>query len=183
MSIESDTKNKMEEALDHLKKELTGLRSGRANPSMVEGVQVEVYGSQMKIRELATVTTPESRQLLISPFDPQTAGPISKGIQKANLGLNPILENNVIRIQIPPLDEAMRKQIVKQAKEYGEGAKIAIRNSRRDSNTRIKEEKNTGELTEDQVKGEEKKVQKLTDDFCKQVDDLCNSKEKEILTV
>lgn len=183
MSIIDETKTKMQEAVDHLKKELSQLRSGRANPSMLDSVQVEVYGSQMRLKELATVTTPEPRQLLITPFDPQTAGPISKGIEKANLNVQPMLEGNIIRINIPPMDESMRKDIVKQGKKKTEDAKVAIREVRRKSNDTLKKQKADSEITEDEMKKGEKKVQELTDDFCKQVDDLFTVKEKEIMTV
>jgi len=183
MSIADETKSKMQETVDHLKKELSQLRSGRANPSMLDSVQVEVYGSQMRLKELATVTTPEPRQLLITPFDPQTAGPISKGIEKANLNLQPMLEGNIIRINIPPMDESMRKDIVKQGKKKAEDAKVAIREVRRKSNDTLKKQKADSEITEDEMKRGEKKVQELTDDFCKQVDDHFVVKEKEIMTV
>jgi len=183
MSIADETKTKMEDGLEHFKKELNQLRSGRANSSMLDSVQVEVYGSQMRLKELATVTTPESRQLLITPFDPQTAGPISKGIEKANLNLQPMLEGNVIRINIPPMDESMRKDIVKQAKKKAEDAKVAVREVRRKSNDTLKKQKSDSDITEDEMKKGEKKVQELTDDYCKQVDEYFNVKEKEIMTV
>lgn len=183
MSIAAETKSKMTEAVEHLKKELSQLRSGRANPSMLDTVQVEVYGSQMRLKELATVTTPEPRQILITPFDPQTAGPISKGIEKANLNLQPMLEGHLIRINIPPMDEAMRKDIVKQAKKKTEDAKVAVREVRRKSNDLLKKQKGDSEITEDEMKKGEKKVQELTDEYCKEVDELFTVKEKEIMTV
>lgn len=183
MSISAETKSKMTEAVEHLKKELSQLRSGRANPSMLDTVQVEVYGSQMLLKELATVTTPEPRQILITPFDPQTAGPISKGVEKANLNLQPMLEGHFIRINIPPMDEAMRKDIVKQAKKKTEDAKVAVREVRRKSNDLLKKQKGNSEITEDEMKKGEKKVQELTDEYCKEVDELFTLKEKEIMTV
>lgn len=183
MSIVDETKSKMNEALEHLKKELSQLRTGRANPSMLDSVSVEVYGSQMRLKELATVSTPEARQLLITPFDPQTAGPISKSIEKANLNLQPMLEGNIIRINVPPMDESMRKEIVKQGKKKAEDAKVAVREVRRKSNDTLKKQKSASEITEDEVKKGEKRVQELTDEFCKQVDELFAAKEKEIMTV
>ena len=169
--------------MEHFKKELNNLRTGRANPSMFDSIRIEVYGSQMRMRELANVTTPEPRQILITPFDPQTAGPISKSIEKANLNVQPMLEGNVIRINIPPLDESMRKDIVKQGKKKAEDAKVSIREIRRKGNDLIRKQKADGDITEDEVKTGEKKVQELTDDYCKQVDELFNVKEKEIMTV
>ncbi len=183
MSIADETKTKMQEALEHFKKELTQLRSGRANPGMLDSVTIEVYGTQMRIRELANVSTPEARQILITPFDPQTAGPIGKSIEKANLGFQPILEGNLIRINIPPMDESMRKEIVKQGKKKAEDAKVAVREVRRKSNDLVRKQKADSDITEDEVKKAEKSVQELTDDFCKQVDELFAIKEKEIMTV
>ncbi len=173
----------MTEALEHLKKELNLLRSSRANPQMFDALSVEVYGSQMRMKELATVSTPEPRQLLITPFDPQTAGPIAKSIEKANMNVQPILEGHIIRINIPPLDESMRKDIVKQAKKKTEDAKVAIREVRRKSNDTIRRQKSDSEITEDEVKKGEKSVQELTDEYCKNVDGLFIAKEKEIMTV
>lgn len=183
MSIADDTKKEMEKKIEHFKTELKNLRTSRANPGMVEGVMVDVYGSHMRIKELASITAPESRQLLISPFDPQTAGVISKSIEKANLNLQPILDKGVIRINIPPMDESMRKQIVKQGKDKAEAAKISMRDVRRQSNEAIKKESKEGSLTEDEVKKAEKKIQEHTDHFCKEIDKLFEAKEKEIMAV
>ncbi len=179
--IEDEVKNRMNATLEHFKQELKNLRTNRANPGVVEGVSVDVYGTHMKVKELASITTPEARQILISPFDPQTAGAIAKGIEKANLNLQPILEGHSVRINVPPMDESMRKEIVKQGKKKAEDAKIAIRDIRRKSNDTIKNAK--GDLTEDMVKKLEKAIQELTDKFCKQIDDLFSTKEKEIMAV
>lgn len=173
----------MVEALEHFKKELRNLRTGRANPGILDSVTVEVYGTQMRLKELANVSAPEPRQLIISPFDPQTAGSISKGIEKANLNLQPILEGTIIRINVPPMDEAMRKEIVKQGKKKAEEAKVSLREVRRKGNDLVKKLKSDGDITEDEVKRTEKQIQEHTDHFCKEVDDLFNAKEKEILTV
>ena len=182
-SVTDQTKTKMQGALDHFKSELKGLRSNRANPSMLDGVMVEAYGSHMRIKELANVTVPEPRQLLISPFDPQTSAAIAKGIEKANLNLQPVVEGQVVRIMVPPMDESMRKQIVKQGKEKAEAAKIALRDIRRKNNELVRKQKADGTITEDVMKKEEKGIQDLTDKFCKEVDDLFTAKEKEIMTV
>jgi ribosome recycling factor len=178
-----ETKVKMQAALDHFKSELKNLRSNRANPAMLDGVLVEAYGSHMRIKELANVTVPEPRQLLISPFDPQTSGAIAKGIEKANLNLQPVVEGQVIRINVPPMDESMRKQIVKQGKQKAEDSKIALRDIRRKNNELVRKQKADGLITEDVMKKEEKGIQDLTDKFCKEVDDLFTAKEKEIMTV
>ncbi len=173
----------MQATVDHYKTELKNLRSNRANPGMVDGVLVEVYGSQMRLKELANVTVPESRQLLISPFDPQTAGAIAKGIERANLNLQPVVEGHSIRINVPPMDESTRKQIAKQGKQKAEDAKITIREIRRKNNELVRKQKADGIITEDVMKKDEKTIQELTDKFCKEIDDLYTAKEKEILTV
>ncbi len=183
MSVTDQTKAKMVATVDHFKQELKNLRSNRANPGMLEGVTVEVYGSHMRIKELANITTPESRQLLVSPFDPQTTAAIAKGIERANLNLQPVVEGQAIRINVPPMDESMRKEIVKQAKKKAEDGKIVIREIRRKGNEQVKKQKADGEITEDIMKKSEKIIQELTDQYCKEIDTLFTSKEKEILTV
>jgi ribosome recycling factor len=183
MSFEKEVEAKMQATLDHFKQELKNLRSNRANPGMVEGVTVEVYGTHMKIKELANITAPEARQILISPFDPQTTAAVAKGIEKANLNLQPVMEGHQIRINVPPMDLAMRQEIVKQGKKKAEDAKIAFREIRRKGNEQIRKKKADSEITEDILKKIEKAIQDLTDRFCKSVDDLFAAKEKEILAV
>jgi ribosome recycling factor len=183
-SVTEQTKVKMQATLDHFKTTLKSLRTNRASPGMLDNVLVEAYGgASMRIKELANVTTPEPRQLLISPFDPQTAGAIAKGIERANLNLQPLVEGQIIRINVPPMDESMRKQIAKQGKQEVEGAKGAIREIRRKSNDLVRKQKADGLIPEDMMKKEEKGIQDLTDKFCKEIDDLFSAKEKEIMTV
>lgn len=183
MSIEQDTKNKMEKTIEHLREDFRNLRSGRANPGMLDTVVVEAYGSEMKIRDLANVSVGDSRQLVITPYDGQVAGAIAKGIEKANLNLQPILEGNLIRVPVPPMSEEMRKDIVKQAKKRSEEAKVTIREHRRKGNDQAKKEKGDGTLTEDQQKRTEKKIQELTDQYCKEIDQLFHEKEADIMAV
>jgi len=183
MSIMDEAKQNMEKTLEHFADELKHLRTNRPNPSSLEGVSVEVYGTEMKIRDLASVSVADGRQLLVSPFDPQTAGPIGKGIEKANLGLQPVVDGNVVRISIPPMSEEVRKQIAKDAKEKAERAKVTIREHRRKANDLIKKQKSDGEITEDDQKKNEKLIQELTDQFCKKVDEHYSQKEKDILEV
>lgn len=183
MTVLEETKAKMQAALEHFKQELRNLRSNRANPGMLDNVQVEVYGETMRLKELGNITSPESRQLLVTPFDPQTVSAIAKGIERANLNVQPIAERGIIRINIPPMDESTRKQTAKQAKEKAEGAKIVVREIRRKSNEQIHKLEADGIDTEDTMKKNEKKVQELTDQFCKEIDALFVHKEKEILTV
>ena len=161
MSATQATEKKMKETVSHLQEELKHIRTGRADPSMLKNLQVEVYGTQMRLSDIATVTAPEARQLLITPFDPQNAGSIRKGIEKANLNFNPILEAGAIRINIPAMDESMRKEMVKVAKKKAEDSKIAIRNARRDGNEALKNQKSKSEITEDQLKRFETDIQKL----------------------
>jgi len=183
MTIADQTKEKMQSTLEHFKTELRNLRSNRAHPGMVEGVVVEAYGSPMRLKELANITTPESRQILISPFDPQTADAIVKGIDKANINLRAMREGSVIRINVPPMDQAMRQEIVKQGKKKAEDTKIIIREIRRKNNDLVRKQKAEGILTEDVMKKTEKTIQELTDQYCRQIDDLFAAKEKEILAV
>lgn len=183
MSLTDQSKSKMQAAVDHFKIELKNLRTNRANPGMVEGVLVDVYGSQMRLKELGNITTPEPRQILITPFDPQTALAIAKGIEKANLNLQPRVEGSAIRINVPPMDQSVRLTIVKQGKEKAEQAKIVIREIRRTYNDMVRKQKASGEVTEDIMKKTEKTIQELTDQFCREIDHLFASKEKEILAV
>ncbi|MBA3957341.1 MAG: ribosome recycling factor [Parachlamydiaceae bacterium] len=183
MSILDQTKTKMTNAIEHLKEKLKGIRTGRANTGMVDGVTVDVYGTQMRIKELASVTTPEARQILIAPFDANSKGMISKAIEKANLGFMPMVDGNVIRIKIPPMDEKMREDMKKICHKEGEEAKIVIRNLRRDSNEAVRKQKKDSIIGEDEVKKMEKGIQDLTDKFCKECDDLVAKKEKEVSTI
>lgn len=180
MSIKKHAKKEMELALEHLAKELQNIRTGRANPGMVENLPVEVYGAQMKIKEVASITCPESRQLLISPFDQNNSAAIGKSIEKANLGFLPIVEANLVRINIPPMDESLRKEMVKLLHKKREEAKVSVRHVRAKYN---KQAKADSDLTEDDVKHHEKEIQELTDDFCSRVDKACEAKESEISTI
>lgn len=173
----------MKDVIDHFKKELASLRTGRANPNMLDGVMVEVYGSMVPLKNLGNVTTPEARQILIAAYDPATAGPISKAIEKANLGIHPILEGHMVRINVPPLDESMRKKIVEQGKKKAEDAKVSTREVRRKANEQVRKAKADGDITEDEMKKAEKTIQELTDENCKVIDQLFATKQTEILKV
>lgn len=183
MDIADQNKQKMQATVDHYKQELKQLRSNRANPAVLDGVFVEVYGSSVRLREMANITTPEPRQLLITPFDPHNVNAICKGVERANINLLAVANGHTVRINIPPMDEAMRKEIAKQAKKKAEDAKIAIREIRRKNNELARKQKADGTITEDVMKKVEKTVQEQTDKFCKEIDDLYTAKEKEIMTV
>jgi len=182
-NFQDQVKAKMHQSVEHFKQELKNLRTNRANPGMLDGVHVEVYGTSMRIKELANVTTPESRMLLVTPFDHSTTGHIAKAIEKANLGVMPIVDGHNVRITIPPMDEAMRKEIVKIGKKKAEEAKVSIREIRKKSNEQIRSMKTNEEITEDVEKKMEKQVQELTDASCKEIDQLFLAREKEIMTV
>lgn len=183
MSVTDQTKAKMQAAIEHFKQELKNLRTGRANPSILDNVTVEAYGSMMRLKELANVSAPEARQLVVSPFDPQTLHAISKGIERANLNLQPIVDGHVVRINIPPMDESTRKEMVKIGKKKAEETKVSIREIRRKGNEQVRKQKDDGDIAEDLVKKMEKTIQEYTDQFCKEVDSLMIAKEKEIMTV
>lgn len=176
-------KAKMAAALEHLKQDLKSIRSGRANPAILDSVTVDVFGSPSKIKALANVTTPELRQILITPYDRSNAGAIAKAIEKANLGLQPVVDGNAVRIKIAPMDAAARGEMVKLAKRKTEEAKVSVRNCRRDANELIKKQKAAGDLAEDLMKKFEKQIQELTDKSCKEADELTAAKEKEIMEV
>lgn len=183
MNILDQAKSKMAAAIEHLKTELKSIRTNRANPGMLDGVSVEIYGSTMRVKDVASINAPEARMLLITPFDPATTNAIGKSIEKANLGFMPIVDGNAIRIKIPPMDENARKEMVKQCHKRKEEAKISIRNIRRDCNEAAKKQKADGILTEDALKKLEKNIQDLTDKSCKEADDLAEKKEKEVTTI
>lgn len=183
MSTVGQAEKQMKQAKEHLAEELKHIRTSRADPGLLNSVQVEAYGTQMRLKELANITTPEARQIVVTPFDGQNLGAIRKAIETANLGINPQVDGNVIRLNIPPMDQAMRQEMVKLAKKKGEEAKVSVRNARRDANDTLKKEKADGHLPEDLMKKGENEVQKLTDRFCKEIDELIACKEKEILAI
>jgi ribosome recycling factor len=182
-SVDAQVKAAMQAVLDHHKQELKSLRSGRANSAMLDKVQVELFGSHVPLKNVANITVPESRQILVTPFDMSNVNAIAKGIEAANLGLRPIADGRVVRVNVPPMDETIRKQIAKQCKELGEKAKIAMREVRRKYNELVRKQKTDGTIPEDVMKKLEKTIQELTDRFCKDIDTACAEKEKEIMTV
>ncbi len=182
-NVEAQVKSAMQAALDHLKQELKALRTGRANSSILDKVHVEIYGSHMPLKGLANINVPEARQIIVTPFDHSNINAISKAIEAANLGVNPMVDGKLIRINIPPMDEAIRKQIAKQCKELGEKSKIALRDIRRRFNELVRKQKTDGIIPEDLMKKLEKTIQDYTDRFCKDVDSTCAEKEKEIMTI
>ncbi len=176
----NEFKTKLNGAMDHLDRDLGKLRTGRANPAMLDSVLVTAYGSKMPLANVAMISIPEARQLLVKPFDPNTIGDIEKAIVDANLNLNPTNDGEVLRITIPQLTEELRRDIAKDAKKAGENSKISIRNIRKDAMDAIKKD---AELTDDQKKGLESDVQDLVNEFNKKVDEVVKAKEADIMTI
>jgi ribosome recycling factor len=163
--------------------EFSGVRTGKASPSLVENILVDVYGSQMRVRELAGITTPESRQLVIQPWDIGSLQSIEKAIQKANLGLSPTVQGKIIRIAFPELSQERRLEFVKIVKKMSEDGRVAIRHVRRDSLELLKKTKASGGVGEEEIEVAEKEIQKLTDQYIGKIDAHVATKEKEIMTV
>lgn len=181
MGLEQEIQSAMNDVIDHLKNELKNLRTSRANPAVLDNVRVEIYGTAMRLRDLGSISLPEARQLLITPFDPSNINAISKAIEAANLNLQPMVDGKVVRIMVPPMDESIRKDTVKLCKKKGEESKVSIREVRRKFNELVRKKKADGDLAEDAMKRYEKKIQESTDLHCKKVDELCAAREKEIL--
>ncbi|MBC8061425.1 MAG: ribosome recycling factor [Clostridiaceae bacterium] len=174
---------KMSKTIAVLKKELASMKAGRANASMLDRIEVEYYGSMSPITQLAGISVPEPRILLIQPYDKTSLKNIEKAIQKSDLGINPSNDGSVIRLIIPELTEETRKNIVKNVKKTGDEAKVAIRSIRRDCNDKIKALKKNSEVSEDDIKKGEEDIQKRTDATVKEIDKIIEIKEKEIMTV
>lgn len=183
MTIVEETKAEMEKALEHTRQDLSTLRTSRPSPAILDGVMVDVYGSEMRIKDIATLSVNDSRQIVISPFDPGTLPHIGKGIDKANLGLQFVVEATLVRVMFPEMSEEVRASLAKEARDKSEKAKVVVRDHRRKANDEIKKQKSSSEITEDDQKRLEKEVQTLTDDYCKKITELCATKEKEIMTI
>jgi ribosome recycling factor len=179
--LEAD--DKMSKAVEFLKQELSGLRTGKASPSLVENIQVEYYGTQTRLRQLAGIATPEPRLIVINPYDPTSLQAVEKAILAANIGITPINDGRIIRIPIPELSEERRKELVKVGHRMSEEARVAIRNVRREANDLIKVLQKNGKATEDERDEGLKEIQKYTDDYIGKVDALITAKEKDVLTV
>jgi len=179
----ADIKRRMTGASGVLKTELSGLRTGRATPSLVEPITVEAYGSNMPLTQVATVAVPEPRLISIQVWDKSVVSAVEKAIRDSNLGLNPNTEGQVIRLRIPDLNEDRRKELVKVAHKYAEAAKVAIRHVRRDGIDLLKKAQKDGHVSEDETKRHEAEVQKATDGAIADVDQMLAHKEKEILSV
>ncbi len=166
-----------------LKENLATVRAGRANAALVDKVMVDYYGTSTPLKALANISVPEPRMLLITPFDPKSIHEIEKAINIANIGINPVNDGKVVRLQIPQVTEERRKELTKTVKKMGEDTKVAVRNLRRDANDKVKKLEKAGDYTEDDVKETLDEIQKLTDKSIKEIDDIVAEKEKEIMEV
>lgn len=173
----------MDKTLSNLTRELAKVRTGRANPALIEGIKAEYYGALTPINQMATVSVPEARLLVISPWDQSSIGDIEKALQKADLGMNPVNDGKVIRIPFPPLTEERRKELVKLVKKMGEDCKIVIRKERRDAIEMLKEMEKDKDISEDELHKNQDKVQKVHDDYIVKVDEMLKKKETDIMEV
>ena len=177
----ADLERRMHGAVESLKSDLSGLRTGRAHTALLDPVTVEVYGSQMPLNQVASVSAPEARMLTVQVWDKSNVGPVDKAIRSAGLGLNPIVDGQVLRLPIPEMTQERRKELSKLAGKYAEAARIAVRNVRRDGMDNLKADENKKEISEDERKRHETEVQKLTDTTIAELDAAATAKEKEIL--
>jgi ribosome recycling factor len=177
----SDLQRRMHGALEALRHELSGLRTGRASTALLDTIHVEVYGASMPLNQVATVSVPEPRMLSVQVWDRSNVQPVEKAIRAANLGLNPVTDGQLIRLPIPDLTEERRKELAKLVGQYAEKARVAVRNVRRDGMDHVKQDERKHDISEDEKKRLEHDVQKLTDETIKEIDDLAAAKEKEIL--
>ena len=184
---ETDIRKKFDEKIEKsmvvLRENLNTVRAGRANPALLDKVMVEYYGSPAPLKQVANIAVPDPRSLIVSPFDPKSLNEIEKAINMANIGINPSNDGKIIRLQIPSLTEERRRELTKVVNKYGEEAKVAIRNERREANEQLKKQEKSGDLTEDDLKDEEKLVQKATDNAIAEIDKIIEKKVAEIMEV
>ena len=181
--VVQDIADKMQKSIETYQKELTKIRTGRASLSLLDGVKVQAYGSPMPLNQVASLTIPETRMIAIQPWDPQVIGEIEKAIHKADLGLNPVSDGKIVRINIPQLTEERRKDLVKQVKKISEEYRVAVRNLRRDAIDALKKMKKDKEISEDDQFKQQDEVQKTTDKFIGKIDAMMAEKEKEVMEV
>jgi ribosome recycling factor len=173
----------MEKGFEYMTHEFAAVRTGKASPALVENIDVEAYDAMMKLKQLALITTPEPRLLVIQPFDGSTLKAIEKAIKESKIGINPAVDGKIIRLPIPQLSDERRKDLVKTIKQMGEEARVRIRSDRRDALDSLKKAQKDGKITEDELESYEKEVQKVTDSFVKKIDEVSVTKEAEIMKV
>ncbi|EOH87669.1 ribosome recycling factor [Enterococcus pallens] len=182
-AVMNEAKQKMKKAEESLQRQLGQIRAGRANASLLDRITVNYYGAPTPVNQLASISVPEARVLMITPFDKSTIEDVEKAILASDIGLNPANDGNVIRLVIPQLTEERRKELAKEVKKEAENAKVAVRNVRRDAMDDYKKQQKNGDITEDDLRNMEKDIQKLTDDSVKEIDRIVSEKEKELLEV
>ncbi|MBI5854240.1 MAG: ribosome recycling factor [Nitrospirae bacterium] len=175
--------DRMEAAVEHLKKDMAGMRTGRASVALIDGIKVDYYGTATPLKQVANLSVPEARLITVQPWEPSLMKEIEKAITAAGLGLNPANDGKIIRIPIPALTEERRKELSKVCKKHAEDAKVALRNIRRDSNEELKKLQKDGKMSEDELRRSEADIQKLTDQYVQKVDHVLATKEKEIMEV
>lgn len=178
-----ETEDKMDKTVQFLQQELSGLRTGKANPALVSNINVDYYGTPTRLRDIANISTPEPRLIVINPFDPSSLGAIEKAIVAANIGITPLNDGRLIRVPIPELSEERRKEMVKMAGRITEEQRVSVRNIRRDSNEQIKTMQKNSEITEDERDSALDEIQNSTDAHIKKMDAMLTAKEKEIMEV
>jgi len=181
--IIDELKKGMNATIDSLKKELSRVRTGRANTSLVSHIKVEYYGTPTDLNQIANLSVPEPQLIVVQPFDPNSIGEIEKAIRLSDFGFNPINDGKIVRVPVPPLTEDRRKEIVKLIKKSGEDRKVGLRNVRRDGNENLKNAEKNKEITEDDSRKGQDEIQKITDDYVSQIEEIISIKEKEILEI
>lgn len=174
---------KMQKSLENLEENYAGIRAGRANPHVLDKIKVDYYGTPTPIQQVGNISVPEARIILIQPWEKSLIKEIEKAINMSDIGINPTSDGSTVRLVFPELNEERRKDLAKQVKKYGEDAKVAIRNIRRDANDAVKKMEKAGEMTEDDVKNADKDIQKMTDKFMQDIDKAVDNKTKDIMTV
>ncbi|MFB5191458.1 ribosome recycling factor [Alicyclobacillus fastidiosus] len=182
-AVIQNVQERMDKALQNLRREFASVRAGRATPAMLDKVMVDYYGSQMPVNQVGSVTSPEPRQLVISPWEKSMLGEIEKAIQKSDLGLNPSNDGSVIRLIIPALTEERRQELVKQVRKLAEEVRVSVRNIRRDGNDELKKAEKNGDITEDEARRLMDRIQQVTDKSIAQIDSLLEDKEKDVTQV
>lgn len=181
--IYAEAEEKMKKAVDAINRELAGIRTGKATPKILDGIKVEYYGALTPLKQLASITSPDPKFLVVQPWEKDIITDIVKAIHKAELGLNPIAEGGVVRLPIPPLNGERRREIVRLVKKIGEEGKISIRNIRRDANDRIKKAQKDSDISEDDLERGQRRIQELTDEYISNIVDVIEFKEQEVMEV
>jgi ribosome recycling factor len=181
--IYRETEQKMDRAVEAIGRELAGIRTGKATTTILDGVKVEYYGNMTPLKQVASISAPDPKLIVVQPWEKNIVGDIVKAIQKADLGLNPVTEGNVIRLPIPPLNEERRREMVRLVRKFGEDGKISVRNIRRESIEKLKKAEKESDISEDDFHNGQKQVQDITDNHISRIDEMVEAKEKEVMEV